>query len=99
MIEFFLARRVLANLLTLFLSVEGAFAFMTTRWEMIPEFTYFTVMIERVIPDDCGHGSLVGFPDASPHGRVFYGSRPSSMNNTGIPYPFSRGASLAVPRS
>jgi hypothetical protein len=99
MIEFFLARRVLANLLTLFLSVEGAFAFMTTRWEMIPEFTYFTVMIERVIPDDCGHGSLVGFPDASPHGRVFYGSRPSSMNNTGIPYPFSRGASLAVRRS
>jgi hypothetical protein len=76
MIEFFLARRVLANLLTLFLSVEGVFAFLTTRWEMIPEFAYFTVLIEGVVPDDCGHGSLVGFPDASPHDRVFHGSRP-----------------------
>lgn len=99
MIEFFLARRALAILLTPFRSVVGAFAFMTARWEMIQEFTYFTVMIERVVPDGCGHGSLVGFPDASPHGRVFYGSRPSSMNNTDIPYPFSRGASLAVRRS
>jgi multidrug efflux pump subunit AcrB len=30
MIEFFLSRRVLANLLTLFLIVVGAFAFLTT---------------------------------------------------------------------
>ena len=51
MIEFFLARRVLANLLTLFLSVVGTFAFLTTRWEMIPEFTYFTMMSETRSPD------------------------------------------------
>jgi multidrug efflux pump subunit AcrB len=50
MIEFFLTRRVLANLLTLFLIAVGAFAFLTTRREMIPEFTYFTVMIETRYP-------------------------------------------------
>lgn len=50
MIEFFLSRRVLANLLTLFLILVGAFAFLSTRREMIPEFTYFTVMIETRYP-------------------------------------------------
>jgi multidrug efflux pump subunit AcrB len=50
MIEFFLSRRVLANLLTLFLIVVGAFAFLTTRREMIPEFTFFMVMIETRYP-------------------------------------------------
>ena len=50
MIEFFLSRRVLANLLTLFLIVVGAFAFLTTRREMIPESTFFMVMIETRYP-------------------------------------------------
>jgi multidrug efflux pump subunit AcrB len=50
MIEFFLSRRVLANLLTLFLIVVGTFAFLTMRREMIPEFTFFTVMIETRYP-------------------------------------------------
>jgi multidrug efflux pump subunit AcrB len=50
MIEFFLSRRVLANLLTLFLIVVGIFAFITTRREMIPEFTFYTVMIETRYP-------------------------------------------------
>ena len=91
MIEFSLARRVLANLLTLFLSGEGAFAFLTIWWEMIPEFTYFTVMIEeRGTPTPCSRRVLSGRSSLS---------RPSSMNNTSIPHPFSRGASLAVRRS
>jgi multidrug efflux pump subunit AcrB len=50
MVEFFLSRRVLANLLTVFLIVVGAMAFLTTRREMIPEFTYFTIMIETRYP-------------------------------------------------
>lgn len=50
MVEFFLSRRVLANLLTVFLIVVGALAFLTTRREMIPEFTYFTIMIETRYP-------------------------------------------------
>jgi multidrug efflux pump subunit AcrB len=50
MIEFFLSRRVLANLLTLFLIVVGTMAFLTTRREMIPEFTFFTVLIETPYP-------------------------------------------------
>jgi multidrug efflux pump subunit AcrB len=50
MIEFFLSRRVLANLLTLFLIVVGSFAFLSTRREMIPEFTFYTVMIETRYP-------------------------------------------------
>jgi multidrug efflux pump subunit AcrB len=50
MIEFFLSRRVLANLLTVFLLVVGTLAFLTTRREMIPEFTYFTIMVETRYP-------------------------------------------------
>ena len=48
----------------------------TARLEIIPEPTYFSVMIERLVPDDGRHGSLVGSPDAPPHGRVFHGWRP-----------------------
>ena len=50
MIEFFLSRRVLANILTLFLLVMGIMAFVTTRREMIPEFTFFTVLIQTAYP-------------------------------------------------
>jgi multidrug efflux pump subunit AcrB len=50
MIEFFLSRRVLANLLTLFLIVVGLSAFLNTRREMIPEFTFFTILIETRYP-------------------------------------------------
>jgi multidrug efflux pump subunit AcrB len=50
MIEFFLSRRVLANLLTLFLIVVGLGAFLNTRREMIPEFSFFTVLIETRYP-------------------------------------------------
>lgn len=50
MIEFFLSRRVLANLLTLFLIVVGIMAFFNTRREMLPEFTFFTVLIETPYP-------------------------------------------------
>ena len=50
MIEFFLSRRVLANLLTGFLLVVGIMAFVTTRREMIPEFTFFTVSIQTAYP-------------------------------------------------
>ena len=50
MIEFFLSRRVLANLLTCFLIVVGTMAFLATRREMIPEFTFFTVLIQTPYP-------------------------------------------------
>lgn len=50
MIAFFLAHRVLANLLTLFLIIVGTMAFLTTRRELIPEFTFFTVLIQTSYP-------------------------------------------------
>jgi hypothetical protein len=48
----------------------------TARWEIIPEFTYRSVMIVRLVPGDCGHGRPEGSPVASPHGWVFHGWRP-----------------------
>ena len=50
MIAFFLSRRVLANLLTLFLIVVGTMAFLSTRREIMPEFTFFTVLIQTPYP-------------------------------------------------
>ncbi len=50
MIEFFLKRKILSNLLTVFLIVVGAYQFVRVRREAFPDFSFDIVIVEALYP-------------------------------------------------